>query len=206
MRPSEPWRRTSMRDTGSEFDRDHGHAPCKPTPGTTPCWWNIVHLPHFDPMPHHRMVEQRQIAERLRVQGNAAFKAKQYSEALRCYQLGLESERTNVALHTNAAQAALKISCYVQAIEHCDKVRRMCHWNNHSGPVHCPHCPAVSRDNIRCYGVSKHACCSLISIHMSVLSLSSVLNRHAAHHSLTHRRPHGSLPPSPLPAAALPRR
>ena len=68
------------------------------------------------------MVEQRQIAERMRVQGNAAFKGKQYSEALRCYQEGLQSEKTNVALHTNAAQAALKINCYVQAIEHCDKV------------------------------------------------------------------------------------
>jgi hypothetical protein len=68
------------------------------------------------------MVESRQIAERMRIKGNAAFKDKQYMEALRCYQLGIEAEKTNVALHTNAAQAALKINCYVQAIEHCDKV------------------------------------------------------------------------------------
>lgn len=69
------------------------------------------------------MVEQRQIAERMRVKGNEAFKAHQYSEALRCYQEGLSSEKTNMALHSNAAMAALKVQCYVQAIEHCDKVR-----------------------------------------------------------------------------------
>lgn len=54
--------------------------------------------------------------------GNAAYGARQYSEALRCYQQGLESERTNMALHANAAMAALKINCFVQAIEHADKV------------------------------------------------------------------------------------
>ena len=70
----------------------------------------------------HRMVEQRQVAERYRVAGNEAFRAGQHSEALRCYQLGVDAERTNINLHANAAQAALKISCYVQAIEHCDKV------------------------------------------------------------------------------------
>lgn len=60
------------------------------------------------------MVEARQLAERRRVAGNAAFKAKQYSEALSCYQQGLSSERTNMTLHANAAQAALKLNCYVQ--------------------------------------------------------------------------------------------
>ena len=73
------------------------------------------------------MVEQRQIAERMRVKGNAAFKSKQYSEALRCYQEGIQSEKTNMTLHANAAQAALKIKCYVQAIEHCDKVTGLEH-------------------------------------------------------------------------------
>jgi hypothetical protein len=68
------------------------------------------------------MVERRQLAERCRVAGNAAYAAKQYSEALRCYQQGVESERTNMALHANAAMAALKLQCYVQAVEHCDKV------------------------------------------------------------------------------------
>lgn len=69
------------------------------------------------------MVEQRQLAERQRQAGNTAFKSKQYSEALRCYQLGLEAQRHNMALHANAAAAALKMQCYVQALEHCDKVR-----------------------------------------------------------------------------------
>jgi len=73
------------------------------------------------------MVEQRQVAERYRVAGNEAFRAGQYSEALRCYQLGTDAERTNIALHANAAQAALKISCFVQAIEHCDKVSSWAH-------------------------------------------------------------------------------
>ncbi|GLC44336.1 hypothetical protein PLESTB_000480900 [Pleodorina starrii] len=71
---------------------------------------------------HRQMVERRQLAERCRVSGNAAYKSRQYSEALRSYQQGIDSERTNMALHANAAMAALKISCFVQAIEHCDKV------------------------------------------------------------------------------------
>ncbi|KAG2500046.1 hypothetical protein HYH03_002326 [Edaphochlamys debaryana] len=71
---------------------------------------------------HRQMVERRQLAERCRVAGNEAYATKQYSEALRCYQRGIESERTNMALHANAAMAALKMSCFVQAVEHCDKV------------------------------------------------------------------------------------
>lgn len=71
------------------------------------------------------MVEQRQLAERWRVKGNDAFKAGQYSEALRCYDIGLDAQRHNSALHANAAMAALKLNCYVQAIEHCDKVMHL---------------------------------------------------------------------------------
>lgn len=72
------------------------------------------------------MVEQRQLAERRRQLGNDAFKSGQYSEALRCYELGLEAQRHNMALHANAAMAALKLNCYVAAQEHCDKVRSSC--------------------------------------------------------------------------------
>jgi hypothetical protein len=72
------------------------------------------------------MVEQRQIAERQRVAGNEAFKSGQYSEALRCYQLGIEAQKINMTLHANAAMAAIKLQCFVQAIEHCDKVRAGC--------------------------------------------------------------------------------
>ena len=75
---------------------------------------------------HCRMVEQRQIAERQRQLGNAAFQAGQYSEALRCYEVGLEAQRHNMALHANAAMAALKLKCFVAAREHCDKVGALC--------------------------------------------------------------------------------
>jgi tetratricopeptide (TPR) repeat protein len=68
------------------------------------------------------MVEQRQRAERQRQLGNEAFKAGQYSEALRCYEQGLEAQRHDMTLHANAAMAALKLKCYVAAQEHCDKV------------------------------------------------------------------------------------
>eukprot|EP00798_Chlamydomonas_sp_ICE-L_P017965 gene17965-24370_t len=66
---------------------------------------------------HKRMIECRQLGERARVSGNAAFKTCQYSEALRCYQSGIEGgNKTNMTLHANAAQAALRIKCYVQAV------------------------------------------------------------------------------------------
>ncbi|KAG2442702.1 hypothetical protein HXX76_002785 [Chlamydomonas incerta] len=86
---------------------------------------------------HRQLVERRQLAERARVAGNAAYGARQYTEALRCYQQGLESERTNMALHANAAMAALKINCFVQAIEHADKVLSIADFfhNNKNDPL-----------------------------------------------------------------------
>ncbi|GIL99722.1 hypothetical protein Vretimale_4862 [Volvox reticuliferus] len=86
---------------------------------------------------HRQLVERRQLAERCRVRGNEAYKTRQYSEALRCYQQGIESERTNMALHANAAMAALKINCFVQAIEHCDKVLSIAEFlhNNKKDPL-----------------------------------------------------------------------
>ncbi len=76
------------------------------------------------------MVEQRQLAEQERVRGNEAYKRRQYREALRCYEAGLDAQRHSMALHANAAMAALKLQCYVQVMEHCDKVgdsrARMC--------------------------------------------------------------------------------
>lgn len=73
----------------------------------------------------HRMVQARQLAERCRVAGNAAFKQKQWAEAYRCYEEGLDAERANAKLQGNAAMAALKMGCYAQAIVHCDKVIRL---------------------------------------------------------------------------------
>ncbi|KAK9823542.1 hypothetical protein WJX72_003579 [[Myrmecia] bisecta] len=71
---------------------------------------------------HNRMVEQRQVAERQRVQGNELYKQGRFSEAYQCYELGLDAQRHNMALHANAAMASIKQGCYVQTIEHCDKV------------------------------------------------------------------------------------
>jgi tetratricopeptide (TPR) repeat protein len=72
-----------------------------------------------------RIVEGRQRAERCRVLGNNAFGQQQWAEAYRCYEEGIYAERSNVKLHANAAMAAVKMGCYVQAIEHCDKVLRI---------------------------------------------------------------------------------
>lgn len=68
------------------------------------------------------MVSQRQLAERQRGQGNALYSQGQFTAAFQCYDTGLEAERHNMALHSNAAQVLIKMGCYVQAIEHCDKV------------------------------------------------------------------------------------
>ena len=68
------------------------------------------------------MVSQRQLAERQRVQGNALYSQGQYTAAFQCYETGLEAEKHNMALHGNAAQVLIKMGCYAQAIEHCDKV------------------------------------------------------------------------------------
>lgn len=71
------------------------------------------------------MVKDRQRAERCRASGIEAFKEKQWAEAHRCFEEGTQAERSNVNLHSNAAMASLKMGCYVQAIEHCDKVIRL---------------------------------------------------------------------------------
>lgn len=72
------------------------------------------------------MVSQRQLAERQRVEGNALYAQGQFTAAFQCYETGLDAERHNMALHGNAAQVLLKMGCYVQAIEHCDKVCCCC--------------------------------------------------------------------------------
>ena len=72
--------------------------------------------------PKRRMVSQRQLAERQRVAGNALYSQGQFTAAFQCYETGLDAERHNMALHSNAAQVLIKMGCYVRAIEHCDKV------------------------------------------------------------------------------------
>jgi len=74
---------------------------------------------------HARQVAQRQTAYRKREEGNAAFKAGQYAEALKIYEAGLEADKRSIELHGNAAMAALKSGCFVQAITHCDKANEI---------------------------------------------------------------------------------
>lgn len=71
---------------------------------------------------HAKLLRSRQFAERQRVLGNDYFKGKQYAKALQVYEEGIASEKSNMALNANAAAAALKLGCNIQAIEHCDKV------------------------------------------------------------------------------------
>ena len=70
---------------------------------------------------HERQIRQRQTAYRAREAGNAAFKAGQFAEALKTYETGLESDKRSIELHGNAAMAALKLGCFAQTIEHCDR-------------------------------------------------------------------------------------
>lgn len=79
------------------------------------------------------MVSQRQLAERQRVQGNALYSQGQYTAAFQCYETGLEAEKHNMALHGNAAQVLIKMGCYAQAIERCDKVGTLA-GNSFPGP------------------------------------------------------------------------
>ena len=69
---------------------------------------------------HARMVRQRQLAERARAEGNAAMARRQWGEALRCYEAGLEAQRHDLALLAGAALAALKAGAPTEALERCD--------------------------------------------------------------------------------------
>lgn len=71
---------------------------------------------------HARMKQQRQLSERYRSQGNEEYRRRQYAEAMKLYQTGIElGDRTNAAIHSNCAMAALKCGCNATAIECCDK-------------------------------------------------------------------------------------
>ena len=56
------------------------------------------------------------------MEGNVAFRAGQFSEAYRVYCQGLEVQRHDIRLHSNAAMASLRTKSYSQAIDHCDQV------------------------------------------------------------------------------------
>lgn len=51
--------------------------------------------------------------------------SKQWSKAYLHFDEGCSAERSNANLHSNAAMAAIKMGCYAQAIEHCEKVIRL---------------------------------------------------------------------------------
>ena len=70
---------------------------------------------------HAAQVRARQTAHRKREEGNDAFRAGQFAEALKCYELGLEADKRSLELHGNAAMAAIKCEMFVQCIDHATK-------------------------------------------------------------------------------------
>lgn len=71
------------------------------------------------------MVKDRQRAERCRQAGIEAYSNKQWAQAYLHFEEGCSAERSNAKLHSNAAMASIKMGCYAQAIEHCEKVIRL---------------------------------------------------------------------------------
>jgi hypothetical protein len=99
---------------------------------------------------HERQIAQRQAAHRARETGNAAFKAGQFAEALKTYEHGLESDKRSIELHGNAAMAALKLGCFAQTIEHCDRANELAEFflerPNHPTAIKCLLRRAAARD------------------------------------------------------------
>uniref|UniRef100_A0A6U0DLZ5 Uncharacterized protein n=1 Tax=Micromonas pusilla TaxID=38833 RepID=A0A6U0DLZ5_MICPS len=99
---------------------------------------------------HERQIAQRQAAHRAREAGNAAFKAGQFAEALKTYEHGLESDKRSIELHGNAAMAALKLGCFAQTIEHCDRANELAEFflerPNHPTAIKCLLRRAAARD------------------------------------------------------------
>lgn len=50
---------------------------------------------------------------------------KQWAQAYMHFEKGCCAESSNAKLHSNAAMASIKMGCYAQAIEHCEKVIRI---------------------------------------------------------------------------------
>ena len=64
---------------------------------------------------------REKLAEKEKENGNRAFKAQQFSEAVRCYSEAIENHKCNRILYNNRALAYNKMRSWASAIEDCDK-------------------------------------------------------------------------------------
>ena len=69
---------------------------------------------------HQRRLVKCAEAQVLKGEGNAAFKAQDFTEAIRLYTAAIRLDPGNALLYTNAAQAHLKMGDYEAALERCD--------------------------------------------------------------------------------------
>jgi hypothetical protein len=60
-------------------------------------------------------------AEKDKEAGNRAFKAQQYSEALRCYDNAIDNAKCTRVMYTNRAFAHIKLGNWARAVEDCDR-------------------------------------------------------------------------------------
>jgi len=65
--------------------------------------------------------ERDRLAEQEKENGNRAFRAKQYSEARKCYDTAIGYKKDSRALFVNRAFAHVKLGNWASAIEDCDK-------------------------------------------------------------------------------------
>ena len=72
-----------------------------------------------------RKAEREKLADIEKEAGNRAFKAQQYSEAVRCYTVAIDNNKCDRVLYNNRAFAYVKMGSWASAIEDCDKVRTL---------------------------------------------------------------------------------
>eukprot|EP00039_Didymoeca_costata_P022242 m.4057 g.4057 ORF g.4057 m.4057 type:complete len:711 (+) comp2895_c0_seq1:241-2373(+) len=67
-----------------------------------------------------RREKREKRAEELKILGNTAFKEGKYKEAVELYMEAIGEDKGNALLHTNCAQAHLKLGNFEKALERCD--------------------------------------------------------------------------------------
>ena len=72
-----------------------------------------------------RRKEKEALAERERLEGNRLLRAGQAAAALAAYERGLAANKRSLALHANAAQAALSSKCFVAAVDHATAAQQL---------------------------------------------------------------------------------